>query len=227
MTMSHIDLTEARFVPKSATKRSIIIALALGAVSSLGVAAQKAYQIDPQTILQNLATALGVAFALALLLERATEALLRLICGPEEIALKSEDRATETAAAASLAREKSMMEALKTTEERLAFLSQGGSSLRIDALDRAHTETIRDRSQRSARLKITKQFLSTVILTVLGGALSASGFRILSQVFSSDQIEASTLASMLDIVVTTLVLGGGSQGLHDLIDALTASRREV
>ena len=102
----------------------------------------------------------------------------------------------------------------------MSFLTQGGSGARMNALTNADADAIRARSQTKARQTITKQYLSTLLLTALGGALAMGGFRILSQSLGHTEAPGVELWNILDIVVTTLVLGGGAQGIHDLISKL-------
>ena len=217
--MSDADMVPARFVPQKALPRSFIVAVALIVLAFVGTT--DALEIDPQTVVADLLTALAAAAALALVLERAVEVLLSIICGPQEIASEAAHAAQKEAQEVSLKNEQAILGALETPEERITFLTDGGSSNRMGAMDKATTKAIHDRSSAKARQRITKQYLSTVILTALGGALAAGGFRILAQVFGAPDVDLPQPMVYLDILVTTLVLGGGAQGIHDMISSLS------
>ncbi|MEP1396788.1 hypothetical protein [Roseibium sp.] len=223
--MSDTDMVPARFVPKKALNRGVFVVIAMGALVVWG-ANSKVIEMNSEEIPVNLMTVLGTAAALALLLERAVEVLLSVICGPQEIANKTRETAFRAAQSAKLAHERAILESLATPDERIAFLSRGGGSRDASTPDPFSPDAIRASSEDVAQLKITKQYLSTLMLTILGGALSAGGFRILAQVFGTGEPGADPLTSaltVLDIVVSTLVLGGGAQGIHDLISRLNPS----
>lgn len=220
--MTDLTIGASALVPKKAINRSITIILAIGLLSGLGVQAYEALDVSFEEIMPNLLSALGVVAVLAVLLERAVEILLSLICGPEELRVKTQDKIRAQAQSEALAHEKTMLEAMQTPEERLAFLSEGGGAARMASLNENDSETLETRTKSATDLRITKQYLSTLMLTVIGGALAAAGVRILAQVFGADVVASVGMLQMLDIVITTLVLGGGAQGVHELIANLRA-----
>lgn len=218
--MTDLTTGASALVPKKAINRSITIILAIGLLSGLGVQAYEALDVSFTEIMPNLLSALGVVALLALLLERAVEVLLSIICGPEELRVKTQNRVRAQAQAETLAHEKAILEAMQSPEERLAFLSEGGGAARMASLNESDSEALEERTKAATDLRITKQYLSTLMLTVMGGALAACGVRILAQVFGADVVAGNGTLQMLDIVVTTLVLGGGAQGVHELISNL-------
>ncbi|MCB1390569.1 MAG: hypothetical protein KDK12_15725 [Rhodobacteraceae bacterium] len=222
--MARSDLEHPGARPPRSRQGALAALVGLGAAFALGSQAFEALDIgDPASVLARLVAVLGLAGGLALLLERAVAVLLTLLCGPAEVAGKARAQARRDAQAASLSQETAMLDALESPEERLAFLTGGESAARLNALDRAATAVAQQNADESARHTINKQYLSTLFLVLLGGALAMGGFRILSQVFGAAIVAGVPWLGALDVVVTTLVLGGGAQGIHDVITKLTRS----
>ncbi|MCR8549293.1 hypothetical protein M4578_15790 [Salipiger sp. P9] len=219
-------MTPNALVPKRASRRLGVVALLILLAGTLGFQEVEVLQLDYSTLAQQLVVALGSALAIALLLERAVEVLLQVICGPQEAEIRARQAVMRQSQEDAMAREKAVFDMLETTDERMTFLSAGGSAERLSALAMGDSRSIETRTEQAAALTIQKQYLSTICLTVLGGAIAMGGYRLLAPVLQLPDPNTlpgmqHALLTLLDVVVTTLVLGGGAKGIHDMITRLT------
>ncbi len=199
-----------------------LIVILIGALSTQDF---QPLAIDSSGLVAEMLIALAAAGAIALFLERAVEVLLSIICGAQEATLAARDAMRQTARAEAMKLEQSVLERLPSVEERMAFLEGGGGAQRLASAAMTDPDELEARLHAAVQLKINKQYLSTLMLTVLGGAFAICGFRLLAMVFGETALEGiaphqvQTLG-LLDVVVTTLVLGGGAVGIHQLITRL-------
>lgn len=218
--MPQDQLIDTRSQTQTPLPRTILVVLMLGAFSGIGASGYQALMVNPADVMPNLLSALGIAMMFTVVLERAVDVLLSVLYGPQEIREEMERTAVTKSRNDAIEREQALLGALKTPEERLAFLSETGSGVSVSALAGESLATIRQNNQPAISRKIRKHYTSVIALMLLGGALAAGGFRILSQVFSPDMIADRPMLVYVDIVVTTLVLGGGAQGVHEVITKL-------
>jgi hypothetical protein len=199
-----------------------ILLVLIAAISTRGF---QPLAVDSTTLVADMLIALAAAAAVALLFERAVEVLLMILCGTQEMALETHRKAQAEVRSEAISVEPAVLDGLTSTEERMAFLEQGGSADRLARQAYLDPEAVNEWLNQELRLKTNKQYLSTLLLTLFGGAASICGFRLLSMIFGYRTLQGVSAHQMsafglLDVVLTTLVLGGGAVGIHKLIGRL-------
>lgn len=202
-----------------------VVLVLIGAISTRGF---QPMAIDSATLVADMLIVLAAAAAIALLFERAVEVLLTILCGAQEIAFDANRKAQAETRFEAISMERAVLDGLTSPEERLTFLENGGSAERLARQAYLDPEAVNDRLHQELRLKTNKQYLSTLLLTLFGGAAAICGFRLLSMIFGDmtlQDLPTHQIAALglLDVVLTTLVLGGGAMGIHKLIGRLQAA----
>ena len=181
--------------------------------------------IERQDFLLRLLATLMTTFAVALLLERATEVLISVLCGPQEmrITVLRDKRAAHEQDV--IDREKAVLATLQSPEERMTYLTTGRGAERLSSITTRDEDGYADSTQSMVALKTRKLHVASLSLTVLGGVVAFGGLRLLDATLELGQIAAgqgqqAMLLRGLDVVVTTLVLGGCARGIHELIQRI-------
>jgi len=181
--------------------------------------------IEKDEFLMRLLATLMTTFAIALLLERATEVLIAILCGTEEMEINVTRRKKAEMEQSLIDREKAVLATLTSAEERMTYLTTGRGAERLSTTTARDEESFAQSAGRLVQLKTRKMHVSTIALTVLGGIVAMGGLRLLDATVDFGQLSAGQTQQLmllrgLDVVVTTLVLGGGARGIHEIIQRL-------
>ncbi|MEP1612682.1 MAG: hypothetical protein ABJL72_12270 [Roseobacter sp.] len=161
----------------------------IAAFAFSGVLAPPITMPDSSAFAVDLARTLVAFGLLAAIVDLAVFISLRLACGKSEVALKIE---------AGLTREKQELAKLSNPDE-----APKETMVNLDRL----MPLKKDISKRKVQMAVA-------IGLGLGLCISVSGFRLLASVFPAYGEEPMNMA--FDVFVTTLVLAGGSEGIHRL-----------
>ncbi len=175
--------------------------------------------------LVQLGELLATTLFIALLIERAVELILNWRFGAAEIAIvaplkQAADR--NHAQMKMLARD---MDMLVSPQDRMTLVDDGLRHSVLNARELLPAQAAETRGKLED-LSLLKKSWATVSALALGIGLSLSGFQLLHGAFA-DQIAVSGLPplqthvfSFVDICLTSIVLAGGADGIHRLMNRL-------
>lgn len=167
-------------------------------------------------------------FVVALLVERAIEVILSYlyalyssqICLP---AVEAIVRSSTTEAAV-----KRNLDMMQSPNERITLLSDTAIKTVTDA-QRLATDEIAKANRKLIALKAPKTVTAVSMAILFGLAISMSGLQIFSSLVSAFQSQStldlsqSVVFRYMDIIMTALVIAGGADGIHTVINRLLGS----
>ncbi|MEM1360603.1 MAG: hypothetical protein AAGF94_02670 [Pseudomonadota bacterium] len=201
----------------------LIIVAASFAAGKLGFSAVSSAGVS----LADLGKLLVLVLFLAILIERGVELILSSLYGAEEIAIQlplREALARNKVRSDMLAQD---LELLVNPQDRMLLVEDA-----MGAESEAIRQGISDKAA-NARLKLEdlrrrKKHSAILWSCLLGAAVSLSGFQLLKAAFSPEFVAASLPATQLelfqliDIGVTTIVLAGVAEAVHQLLNRVLA-----
>lgn len=186
---------------------------------STKLSAQDINTIEWKVLLQTLA----VFFILALFIERCVEVLVNYLFGVTEAKINSPVLVALLSAELKQKLIETSISSLDTPEQKVAYLNELVKNELAD-VNQAVVEKYEKSREELQKLKVPKEAVAILIAVLIGLAVAASGFRILSMTLCAVQtggnctFTAQTLMfKTTDLLVSSLLLAGGADGIHQII----------
>lgn len=217
------DLPDKRPLSRSAIIGFCVVGLGLTgmAAAEIGSDAITIGDVD----LTEVASILLLFVLLALVAERAVEIVLKVVCGPREVRIRRAGAMARARAEVTRDNEMRNLDAMESSTERLALLSQRSADvLNAMAEDVADAEVAQ--AGDLAEIKAFKTWFSVLLLCIIGGAISLSGLNVIAAFLASAGVtlepQQANVLAFVDVITTTLLLGGASDAIHGLINRVVA-----